>query len=66
MYDEKDFVQDSRALLNRLPDCTGDMARLAHRLNMAVDALDAIQTHLMANNKVSAEKLKDIFRDLEL
>jgi len=34
------FITRSRTLLNRIPPQTGDAARLAHRLSIAIDLIE--------------------------
>ncbi len=42
MQTNSKFIQDSTQLINSIPSCTGDTARLAHRLSQAIDKLEAI------------------------
>ena len=47
------FTTECRTLLNSLPSCVGDMARLGHRLSQAIDIIEA-----------QAEELHNIELDL--
>jgi hypothetical protein len=47
----KTFSEKCVELINSIPSCDGDMARLAHRLSRAVNKLDAITSQANAQFK---------------
>lgn len=44
----KNFIEESTKLINSIPACTGDMARLVHRLSRAIDKLETITSQANA------------------
>lgn len=64
----KNFIQEKTALLNSIPACTGDMARLGYALSEALNRLQAITEQANAQFKAGdshATFRKDLIEKIE-